>query len=105
MYFESNCDGEPFIQEVPGQNFDQTRITVPYQETFSILSEETGEGINPLYYADSTSDYTTKTICAAETSDGVCNSIPGCESINVYPALTWDWSGYAQPFTLKSLAK
>jgi hypothetical protein len=102
LYFESNCSGQPYIKEVTGSNFYQTRITIPYQETFSLLSEQFGEGISPLYYADSTSNYTAKTVCAALTADGLCNPIPGgCETLNVFPALTWDWSGYVQPFSFK----
>jgi hypothetical protein len=101
LYYASDCSGSPFIQEVAGASFYQDRLTIPYQETFSGVDQETGAGISPLYYADSTSDYTAMTVCAYEGPDGVCNSIPGCESINVYPASSWDWSGYVQPFLFK----
>jgi hypothetical protein len=101
VYYASDCTGAPFIQEVAGPSFYQDRLTVPYQETFSGFDEETGAGTSPLYYADPTSGYTTMTVCSVEGADQVCNPIPGCESINAYPALTWDWSGYDQPFLFK----
>lgn len=102
-YASSDCSGSPFIQEVPGTDFagDLQRLTIPYQETFSGVSQQTGAGTNPLYYADSTSVYRPMTVCAYKSADELCHAIPGCESINVYPALTWDWSGYVQPFLFK----
>jgi hypothetical protein len=102
LYYESDCGGQAYIEEVPGVNFDQQRLTVPYEETYSAEDQDTGAGISPLYYADSTSDYTTLTVCAYQGPDEVCSPIPGCESINVYPALSWDWSGYTTPFVFKS---
>jgi hypothetical protein len=99
-YAASDCSGSPFIQEVAGPSFYQNRLTIPYQETFSGFQEETGAGISPLYYADSTTNYSAMTVCSQKGSNQVCAPIP-CESINVYPALTWDWSHYVQPFLFK----
>jgi hypothetical protein len=101
LYYASDCSGSPFIEEVTGPSFYQDRLTIPYQETFSGIDQETGAGTSPLYYADTTSGYTTTTACAYQGPDQVCSPIPGCESINAYPALTWDWSGYVQPFLFK----
>jgi hypothetical protein len=82
-YTSSDCSGPPFIQEVPGPSFYQERLTIPFQETFSGFNEETGAGIPPLYYADSTSDYTFISVCSSKDVGQVCNPIPGgCESIN-----------------------
>jgi hypothetical protein len=100
-YSASDCSGPPFIKVVFGASFYQDRLTIPFQETFSGFEEETGSGTPPLYYADSTSKYSTMTVCSEENPGEDCEAIPGCESINVYPALTWDWSHYVEPFLFK----
>jgi hypothetical protein len=103
-YASSDCSGSPFIEEVPGEDFDGDlqRLTIPYQETFSLLNMDTGAGTSPLYYADST-DHRVMTVCAYKGPDGDCSPATsgGCETIAVYPALTWDWSRYVLPFLFK----